>query len=183
MKASDKLTKGGMYTVRVTPKDDDQNVYVGYLETEFAVIGRDLKEAGATIADIADVVYTGEAIEPEVTVTVGKTTLKLSEDYTVSYSDNIKGGEATVTVTGINDYSGTITKNFKITRAAQGIEMTNPLQERDLANGSRNSYEQSLYPETGYSPWQMRIPSSPTPPAIRVFATVKRRQDHLSGCW
>ena len=139
MKASDKLTKGGMYTVRVTPKDDDQNVYVGYLETEFAVIGRDLKEAGATIADIADVVYTGEAIEPEVTVTVGKTTLKLSEDYTVSYSDNIKGGEATVTVTGINDYSGTITKNFKITRAAQGIEMTNPLQERDLANGSRNS--------------------------------------------
>ena len=113
--------------------------YEGELTGTFNVVGDDLKESGAKIADIADVVYTGEAIEPAVVVTVGNKTLKEGEDYTVSYSDNIKGGEATAIVTGIGDYSGTLEKNFNITRAAQGIEMTNPLQERDLGNGSRNS--------------------------------------------
>ena len=65
--------------------------------------------------------------------------LVAGEDYEVTYTDNVKGGEATAIITGINNYSGTLEKNFKITRAAQGITMTNPLQERDLGNGSRNS--------------------------------------------
>lgn len=131
---------GGLYTVEVTPKDNSvAGRYEGTLEGSFNVVGDDLKASGAKIADIDDVVYTGEEIKPAVVVTVGNKTLEEGKDYTVAYSDNVKGGEATVTVTGINDYSGTLEKNFNITRAAQAIEMTNEVQKRDLKNGSRNS--------------------------------------------
>ena len=91
------------------------------------------------VADIEDQVYTSEAITPAVTVKVGDKTLVAGEDYEVTYTDNVKGGEATAIITGINNYSGTLEKNFNITRAAQEITMTNPLQERDLGNGSRTS--------------------------------------------
>lgn len=131
---TDKLDKAGVYTVKV---ELDDKKYSGELETTFNVIGEDLKKAGAEIADIEDVVYTGEEQKPAVVVTLDKETLKEGEDYTVAYSDNVNGGEATVTVTGINDYSGTITKNFNITKADQGIYMTVEAQERDLGNGSR----------------------------------------------
>lgn len=131
-----KLNKGGVYTVEVIP---NKGLYEGTLKTTFNVIGQNLKEANAKIADIDDQVYTSKAITPAVVVTVGNKTLEEGKDYTVSYSDNIKGGEATVTVTGINDYSGTIEKNFKITQADQSIEMTVAAQERDLANGSRTT--------------------------------------------
>ena len=127
----------GTYTVVVSPKTD--KYYTGSLETTFNVIGHDLKKAGAVVADIEDQVYTSEAITPAVTVKVGDKTLVAGEDYEVTYTDNVKGGEATAIITGINNYSGTLEKNFNITRAAQGITMTNPLQERDLGNGSRTS--------------------------------------------
>lgn len=132
--------KAGVYDVKVTPSDKgDAARYVGELTTTINVIGDDLKTSGAKIADIADQVYTSEAIEPDVVVTIGNKTLEEGKDYTVSYTDNVKGGEATAIVTGIGEYSGTIEKNFNITRAAQSIVMTNPLQEKDLANGSRTT--------------------------------------------
>ena len=133
---ADKITEPGTYTVKVESSEDK---YVGSLETTFNVIGHDLKKAGAVVADIEDQVYTSEAITPVVTVKVGDKTLVAGEDYEVTYTDNVKGGEATAIITGINNYSGTLEKNFNITRAAQGITMTNPLQERDLGNGSRTS--------------------------------------------
>lgn len=127
----------GTYTVKVSP--EDEKYYTGSLETTFNVIGHDLKKAGAVVSDIEDQVYTSEAITPAVTVKVGDKTLVAGEDYEVTYTDNVKGGEATAIITGINNYSGTLEKNFNITRAAQAITMTNPLQERDLGNGSRTS--------------------------------------------
>ena len=133
---NDDITEPGTYTVKVESTEDK---YVGSLETTFNVIGHDLKKAGAVVADIEDQVYTSEAITPAVTVKVGDKTLVAGEDYEVTYTDNVKGGEATAIITGINNYSGTLEKNFNITRAAQGITMTNPLQERDLGNGSRTS--------------------------------------------
>ncbi len=62
------------------------------------------------ITDIAAQTYTGSAIEPVLTVS----TLTLGTDYTVSYSNNTAAGTATATVTGINRYTGTPTKNFTI---------------------------------------------------------------------
>ena len=73
---------------------------------------KDLQDAW--IEAIADQTYTGEAIEPTVTVQDGSTVLTLGTDYTVAYSNNVNTGTATVTVTGMGNYSGTATANFTI---------------------------------------------------------------------
>ena len=66
------------------------------------------------VEDIADQVYDGEDVEPEVTVKVGTKTLKADEDYFVTYADNDKVGTARATVEGFGNYEGEVTKEFKI---------------------------------------------------------------------
>ena len=67
------------------------------------------------IGDIPTQYYLGKAVEPTVVVKDGGTTLRLGENYTVSYSNNNAIGEGTVTVTGIGDYEyATATKTFAI---------------------------------------------------------------------
>lgn len=62
-------------------------------------------------------VCTGSEIKPTVTVKYNGTTLNNGSDYTVSYSDNIKAGNGTVSITGKGTCSGTVTKTFSITLA------------------------------------------------------------------
>ncbi|WP_368018397.1 hypothetical protein [Olsenella sp. AGMB03486] len=66
------------------------------------------------VVPIADQEYTGSAITPAVTVSVGGKTLKQGTDYTVTYTDNVDPGTATATVAGIGSYSGTVTTSFCI---------------------------------------------------------------------
>ncbi len=71
--------------------------------------------ANATISSIADQNYTGYAITPSVTVTLGGSTLVLNRDYNLTYSNNINVGTAIVTVNGIGTYAGqTKTATFRI---------------------------------------------------------------------
>ncbi|MBQ9530667.1 MAG: fibronectin type III domain-containing protein [Eubacterium sp.] len=70
--------------------------------------------AKATVSGIADKTYTGKALTQSITVKLNGKTLKNGTDYKVTYKDNKNVGKATVTITGINAYSGTITKSFKI---------------------------------------------------------------------
>lgn len=70
--------------------------------------------AGASVSAIKDQNYTGKAIQPSVTVKIGSTVLKKQTDYTVAYKNNIKAGTASVTITGKGNYTGTVSKNFKI---------------------------------------------------------------------
>lgn len=68
----------------------------------------------AMVADIASPTYTGTQQTPSVTVTDGST-LTLDTDYTVAYGTNVNvstGG--TVTLTGINNYTGEVVKPFSI---------------------------------------------------------------------
>ena len=62
--------------------------------------------------------YTGSEIKPGVTVKAkvnGQTvTLEKGVDYSVKYTNNIKKGTAAVTVTGIGNFTGTLTKKFTI---------------------------------------------------------------------
>ncbi len=73
-----------------------------------------------TIEMTADVsyVYSGEELKPEIVVKDGDTILKENESYTLTYSSNVDAGEATVVITGIGDYTGTIERNFTIQKAA-----------------------------------------------------------------
>ncbi len=59
--------------------------------------------------------YTGSEKCPSVTVKTTKgTTLKKDVNYTVTYSNNVNVGTATVTITGIGKYTGTIELTFTI---------------------------------------------------------------------
>ena len=76
----------------------------------------------ATVSGISTKAFTGKAITQNVTVKVGNTVLKNGTDYTVSYSNNKKVGNATVKITGKGKYGGVITKTFKINPAKQEIQ-------------------------------------------------------------
>ena len=68
----------------------------------------------AEITGISDQLYSGSPIEQDITVTYNGTELAAGTDYEVAYSDNTMPGTAVVTITGIGDYTGTITKTFVI---------------------------------------------------------------------
>ena len=86
--------------------------YVGKVTKTFEIIGSDI--SNATIGGLEDVIYTGEAFTPAVTVTLNGNTLTKDTDYTVEYTNNTNAGTATVTVTGTGIYTGTVKKTFKI---------------------------------------------------------------------
>ena len=58
--------------------------------------------------------YDGKAKKPGVTVKLNGKTLKNGTDYTVSYSNNTKVGTAKVTITGKGNYTGSVSKTYKI---------------------------------------------------------------------
>lgn len=73
-------------------------------------------KADVSQADIAvaDVKYTGVAMEPAATVALNGISLKQGIDYIATYSDNVTPGTAEVTISGIGNYTGTTHKTFEI---------------------------------------------------------------------
>lgn len=72
-----------------------------------------------TDINVLEQIYTGEEIRPELAVQYGYcrgegVDLVEGTDYTASFSNNIEPGTATVTITGIGSYSGTVTETFQI---------------------------------------------------------------------
>lgn len=87
--------------------------------------------------------YTGQAIEPAVTVTVGGTVLTAGTDYAVTYTNNVQPGTATVTVTGIATasdiigYTGTVSMDFTIVKAQEPTEPSRPTEPSQPTEPSR----------------------------------------------
>ena len=62
--------------------------------------------------------YLGSPIEPEPVVTYNGTVLTKDTDYTLSYWGSNRVGEAQLTVTGMNEYAGNISKSYTIRKVA-----------------------------------------------------------------
>ncbi len=95
--------------------------------------------AGNVTLEADTAAYAGEAVEPAVTVTylehAGQTvTLTEGVDYEVAYANNVNPGTATVTVTGMGDYTGTIEKSFTITTAKLTITADDVSKHYDEAD-------------------------------------------------
>ena len=88
-------------------------------------------------------IYTGSALEPEVSVALGGKNLERRVDYDVAFSGNVDAGTATVTVTGIGNYAGSVEGSFAIARA-------------DISDASLSTVSEATY--TG----------SPLEPEVRV---------------
>lgn len=75
--------------------------------------------------------YTGAAQTVGVTVTWNGVTLAVNENYTVSYANNVNVGPATVTVTGMGQFTGSVTKTYYIVSGSSiptdwgGIDLAN----------------------------------------------------------
>ena len=107
----------GEESILITEKDgqlsalEDQNGD-GTYETQI------IADSFVTLA-ATSVPYTGKAQMPAVTVKNGDVTLTQGLDYQVSYKNNVNVGTATVTITGIGKYTGTVTKQFTIQKVNQ----------------------------------------------------------------
>lgn len=71
--------------------------------------------ANAVVSAIPEQTYTGQAIKPAFTITLDGKTLSASE-YTVSYSNNVEPGTATITINGANGYHGEKVVSFTIVK-------------------------------------------------------------------
>ena len=91
--------------------------YSGCKIVDFEIAGIAVQPS---IATIADVVYTGEALTPEVSVYNGESLLPAS-DYTVEYANNINVGTASVFVKMKGNYSGKASTIFQIKKATPVI--------------------------------------------------------------
>ena len=103
----------GTATVMVKCKGN----YTGTLTATFTIEPLKLKNATVKL-NKTTVPYTGKALKPTVIAKItlnGKTvTLKAGTDYTVKYSNNMKPGTATATITGKGNFTGTMTLTFRI---------------------------------------------------------------------
>lgn len=106
---SGKPTNAGIYDIRVTIKENNEKVDVGYqikpkpFSNDFTVQVKGDK-----------FVHTGTAITPKITLMDGTTTLIEGTDYTLDYENNIALGNATIIITGIGNYEGTLNQEFTI---------------------------------------------------------------------
>ncbi|MBO6145563.1 MAG: BspA family leucine-rich repeat surface protein [Bacilli bacterium] len=71
--------------------------------------------SNAIIASTSDQIYSGNEIKPEPSITALSKTLIKNTDYTLSYTNNINTGRATITVTGKGNYTGSKISTFNIT--------------------------------------------------------------------
>lgn len=85
--------------------------YKGKVTKQFRIKAFDISKA--TVSAIKDVTYNGKAKTPTVVVKIGSTTIDPAE-YEVKYSNNVKPGVATVTITGLNNFYGTKKVTFNI---------------------------------------------------------------------
>lgn len=100
----------GTATVIVTGKGN----YVGTKKATFRITGGSIKKAKVTGIENGKNIYDGSLHRP-VKVELDGVTLRENVDYTALYSNHKNVGKASVTITGIKGYTGTIKKTFKIT--------------------------------------------------------------------
>lgn len=116
------LTEGSEYTVsyKNNVNAGTATVVVRGVGNCFGTITKTFKILPAEIKSVtlssSSLTYDGSAKTPNIVVKSNLATLKEGTDYTISYRDNVNPGTATAVVTGIGNYSGVITKSFKIVK-------------------------------------------------------------------
>ncbi len=89
--------------------------------------------------------YNGKVRTPEVVIKDGSRILVKGTDYTVAYSNNKNVGIASVTIKGIGDYKGTVTKTFKITPTKSTLKITKQTDEKISFKWSQSKGVEKYY--------------------------------------
>ena len=116
----------GTGTVTITGKGN----FKGTTSKTFSISARAMSDT--SVANVSSQTYTGNVISPLLTITYNNKTLKKDTDYTLSYSNNINAGTATITITGKGNFTGTTSKTFSISARA--------MSDTSVANISSQTY-------------------------------------------
>lgn len=118
---------------KTTLSEGDTSVtltYRGFTASIGVSVGtKDIAKANAYL-ETTTYTYTGSAITPAIKVYYQGIKLTEGTDYTVAYSNNTEVGKATITVRGIGNYSGTLTKFFNI-KSAETTTPVTPANDDD----------------------------------------------------
>lgn len=105
-----KITETDTYRVAVVGKGE----YSGEIVSSYTINQKNIADSDIIVEDISKQIWTGSAIEPKVEIKYNTMTLTEGRDFTISYSNNVSVGTATITITGIGNYHGERTKTFVI---------------------------------------------------------------------
>lgn len=117
--------------------------YSGSVSKSFTIVPRYLTEA--EISNIPDQKWTGSAIEPDVTVSLGGRELIAGTDYTLSYEDNVDPGRATVTANGIGNYTGGKSASFQIIKDISQEQLLKEGVRESASSGGKDYFDKKWF--------------------------------------
>jgi hypothetical protein len=134
-----------------------------------------------SIGAITTRTYTGKQFKPAMKLSNGGKALTKSKDFTVSYGANINIGKGTVKITGKGDYTGTVTKSFKIipkktsvTKIAVGKKKFKAFWKKVSAAQKVTGY-QVQYRVKGTSKWKVKTVSAKKAATLTVTKLKKNK--------
>lgn len=114
-------------TYTVTEDDIHSQIYCvvttekcreGVKSNEITVPGLNIKGAKIVMPSEETYSYNGKAQTPDVTVTLNDNELEKDTDYKIDYVNNQNAGTATINITGMGRYEGSVSKDFTIAKKA-----------------------------------------------------------------
>ncbi|MBR0273560.1 MAG: hypothetical protein IJQ59_05650 [Bacteroidaceae bacterium] len=180
--SGNKATTVGNYEVVIEPKDDAQN-YDGRATAQWSIVAADALTFTINLGSTS-LVYNGTEQKPAVTVKDGETTLVEGTDYTLTYANNVNVGTATVTATGIGNYTGTQTKEFSITQADMTITaptakegLVYTTQPQALANAGTVEGGELFYSLDNQT-WAKTVPTGTDAKEYTVYYKIEADANH-----
>ena len=180
--SGNKATTVGNYEVVIEPKDDAQN-YDGRATAQWSIVAADALTFTINLGSTS-LVYNGTEQKPAVTVKDGETTLVEGTDYTLTYANNVNVGTATVTDTGIGNYTGTQTKEFSITQADMTITaptakegLVYTTQPQALANAGTVEGGELFYSLDNQT-WAKTVPTGTDAKEYTVYYKIEADANH-----
>ena len=131
-----------------TDADVTANYDITYDDGRLTITAKQLAESDFTALPTESKTYQNGTAQTQVITGLAEGT-----DYNVEYTNNTEAGEASYTVTGRGNYTGTITKNFTIAKAAapSGITGEVSLYHADKTAGSFEASALKNVPPAGWT--------------------------------
>ncbi len=168
-------------------------VYTGSFKVATFAIGRlPLTSAKISLSQTT-FYYNGAAQRPEVVVMLGNKTLKQDADYKVTYSDNIRPGTASVTISGVDpndeaeedvlascvgNYSGYASAHFSILNQIQMMRLYNPYTGEHFYTADKGEVESCVAAGWKDEGGAWVAPSRSSRPVYRLYNSYVPGGDH-----
>ena len=112
----------GRYRITQNTLDAGGNYNIQVTEQYFTIEPKSINASDVGLVTIGNQRYTGQPVEPAISLRYGKRVLKEGVDFKVTFTDNVQPGVATVKLEGIGNYTGSRESAFRILNIASGVD-------------------------------------------------------------